>query len=342
MASVQNEVRKAVVFNDGATMQAIVQNTYGSADTLEYRQVERPEIGEGEVLVRVHAAGVDRGVWHLMTGLPYLTRIMGFGVRRPKTAVPGLNMAGVIEAVGPDVTEFRPGDEVYGVCRGAYAQYAAAPVAKLAHKPAGLSFAQAAAIPHGGLTALQGLRDDAQVQAGQRVLVIGASGAVGAFAVQLAKAYGTHVTGVASTAKLDLVTSLGADAVVDYTREDLGESTAAYDVILDTGGRRKVSRLRKHLTPGGTLVIVGGEGGGKWTGGFGRAVRGSLRSPFMHQNVRMCIAKETAADLRVLNEFVADGKLTPAVEKTYPLQQAADAIRELEAGRARGRIMLIV
>jgi NADPH:quinone reductase-like Zn-dependent oxidoreductase len=239
-------------------MRAIVQDRYGPTEVLELRDIPRPAPGDDEVLIGVHAAGVDRGVWHLMTGRPYLVR-PAFGIRGPRTPVPGMDLAGVVEAVGARVTRFAPGHEVFGVGKGAFAQYATAPAGKLAHKPARLSFEQAGVLGISGLTALQALRDHGRVRAGQRVLVVGASGGVGTYAVQIAKAHGAEVTGVSSTAKVDLVRSLGADHVIDYHRDDFADGARRYDVILDIGGNSTLTRLRRALTPTGTLVIVGGR-----------------------------------------------------------------------------------
>lgn len=321
-------------------MRAIVQDTYGSADVLELRDTDRPEIGGDEALVRVHAAGVDRGVWHLMEGLPYLVRIMGFGLRAPKIRVPGSDVAGVIETLGANVTGFKEGDAVFGIAKGAYAEYASAAASKLAPKPSNLTFEQAAVVPVSATTALNGLRDQAGVQEGQRVLIVGASGGVGTFAVQIAKAFGAKVTGVASTSKLDLVRSIGADNVIDYTREDFTELDERYDAILDIGGRRSLSQLRRVLTPRGTLVIVGGEGGNRWTGGFGRSIRAPLLSPFVSHKLKMLVAPERSEDLEYLTRLIEDGKLTPVIDRTYPLAEAADAIRYMQAGRARGKIAI--
>ncbi|MDP8970623.1 MAG: NAD(P)-dependent alcohol dehydrogenase, partial [Actinomycetota bacterium] len=273
-------------------MQAIVQDTYGSADVLRLAELDTPDIAANEVLVRVCAAGLDRGTWHLMTGQPYLMRLMGFGLRRPKNRVPGLDVAGTVVAVGGEVTRFQPGDEVFGIARGSFAEYAAAREDKLAHKPASLSFEQAAVVPVSALTALQALRDAGRVQGGQKVLVIGASGGVGTYAVQLAKAFGAEVTGVCSTAKVDPVRSIGADHVLDYTHEDFADGSQRYDLILDIGGNSRLSRLRRALTPSGTLVIVGGEEGGKLTGGFDRQLRASVLSLFVRQRLTMLVNKE--------------------------------------------------
>jgi NADPH:quinone reductase-like Zn-dependent oxidoreductase len=240
-------------------MKAVVQGTYGSPDVLELRDVDRPVVGDGDVLVRVYGAGVDPGVWHLMTGRPYLVRVMGYGLRTPKVGIRGRDVAGRVEAVGNNVTQVQPGEEVFGIGEGSFAEYVSARPDKLAPKPANLTFEQAAAVPISGLTALQALRDTGKVQPGQKVLIIGAAGGVGSFAVQLAKAFGAEVTGVASTTKVDLVRSLGADEVLDYTREDFADGARRWDLIVDTAGRRSLSHLRDALTRRGTLVIVGGR-----------------------------------------------------------------------------------
>ena len=256
-------------------MKAIVRDVYGSTDVLEFRNVDRPEIAEDEVLVRVHAAGVDRGVWHVMTGLPYPIRLAGYGLRAPKNPTLGADVAGVVESVGNGVTRFQAGDEVFGIAKGAYAEYACAPEAKLAPKPKILSFEQSAVIAISGLPALQALRDHASVRSGQKVLIIGASGGVGTYAVQLAKAYEAEVSGVCSTTKLELVRSIGADHVIDYTHDDFADGGQRYDVIVDIGGNSPLSSLRQALTSKGTLVIVGGETGGRWLGGTDRQLRRS-------------------------------------------------------------------
>lgn len=323
-------------------MKAIVQDSYGSADVLELREIERPEVEDDEVLVCVHAAGVDPGVWHLMTGLPYLIRIAGYGFRAPKSPVRGNDLAGRVEALGKDVTQFRVGDEVYGTSDGTFAEYVSAKASKVALKPANLSFEQAAAVPTSALTALQGLRDHAEAQPGQRVLIIGASGGIGTFAVQLAKAFGAEVTGVCSTTKVDMVRSLGADHVIDYVLDDFTQSSQRHDVILDMAGNRSLSTLRHALTPKGTLVIVGGEEGGRWLGGTDRQIRALLLSPFVRQRLRTFVAKESAEDLLVLKELIESGKVTPVIDRTYALREAADAIRHLKEGHARGKLVLSV
>ena len=323
-------------------MKAIVADTYGSADVLELRDIAQPEIADDEVLVRVHAAGVDRGVWHVMTGLPYPIRLAGYGLRAPKHPVPGMDVAGVVEAVGKDVTRFQPGDEVFGIGKGTYAEYARAPEKKLAPKPANLTFEQAAVIAISGTTALQALRDHGTVQPGQQVLIIGASGGVGTYAVQLAKAFGAEVTGVCSTTKVDLVRSLGADHVLDYSREDFAKGEQRYDLILDVGGNSSLSRLRSVLTPKGTLVIVGGETDGRWLGGTDRQIRAILLSPFVGQKLGTFVAKENSEDMVVLAELIEAGKVTPVVDRTYPLSEAPKAIRYVEEGHARGKVVITV
>ena len=323
-------------------MKAIVQDTYGSTDVLQFRVVDRPEIADDEVLVRVHAAGVDRGVWHLMTGLPYPIRLAGYGVRAPKNGVPGMDVAGQVEAVGKDVTRFQPGDEVFGIGKGTFAEYARAPENKLAPKPANLTFEQAAVVAISGLTALQGLRDHGRVQPGQKVLIIGASGGVGTYAVQLAKAFGAQVTGVCSTTKVDMVRSLGADHVIDYTRDDFADRGQRYDLILDIGGNSSLARLRRVLTPRGKLVIVGGETGGRWLGGTDRQIRALLLSPFVSQKMGTFISRENHEDMLVLKELIEAGKVTPAIDRTYPLTEAPQAIEYLQQGHARGKVLITV
>lgn len=320
-------------------MKAMVQDVYGSPEVLRMEETDRPVAGPGEVLVRVYAAGVDQGVWHLMAGLPYAVRVVS-GLRRPRTRVRGMDVAGVVEAVGPDVTRFREGDEVYGNCTGSFAEYARAKEGTLAPKPAGLSFEQAATVPVSACTALGAVRDSGRVKAGQRVLVLGASGGVGSFAVQVAKAYGAHVTGVCSTAKTDLVRSLGADEVLDYTQQDPVDGGRRYDVILDIAGNRPIARLRRALTPRGTLVIVGGEGGGKWIGGNQRQLGAMLLSPFVGHRLRAHGTLVRHRDLEALTELIDAGSVTPAVDRTYPLAEVPDAIRRLRDGQVRGKIAI--
>jgi len=325
-------------------VKAIVQDGYGSADVLQLRDIGRPSVGDGDVLVQVRAAGVDPGVWHLMTGEPYLVRAMGFGLRKPKVAVRGRDVAGVVEAVGGRVTRFRPGDEVYGTCEsGSFAEYAAAPEARLAAKPGNVSFEQAATVPISGVTALQAVRDCGRLQPGEQVMVIGAAGGVGSFAVQIAKAFGARVTGVCSTSKADLVRSLGADDVIDYTNDEIDRNGARYDVVIDTAGNRPLSLLRRALTPHGRLVVVGGEhGGGRVLGGFDRQLRAPLVSMFVGQRLRGLIAKERAEDLETLTQLIESGSLTPVIDRTYALADAPDAIRHLAEGHGAGKAVVIV
>ena len=323
-------------------MKAIVQDSYGGADVLELRDIDKPEIADDEVLVRVHAAGVDRGVWHVMTGLPYPIRLAGYGFRAPRNGVLGMDVAGVVEAVGKDVSRFQPGDEVFGIGKGAFAEYARVPENKLAPKPANLTFEQAAVVSISGSTALQAVRDHGRVKPGQKVLVIGASGGVGTYAVQLAKAFGAQVTAVCSTAKMDMVRSLGADHVIDYTGEDFADGQQRYDVIVDIGGNASLSRLRRALTPRGTLVITGGETDGRWLGGSDRQIRALMLSPFVGQKLGTFIASENHEDLLVLTELIEAGKVTPAIDRTYPLSEVPNAIRYLKEGHARGKVVITV
>ncbi|GAA1944721.1 NAD(P)-dependent alcohol dehydrogenase [Microbacterium deminutum] len=322
-------------------MRAIVQKRYGETDVLHLEETSRPKIAADEVLVRVRAAGLDRGTWHTMTGRPYLMRIMGFGFRGPKNRVPGLDVAGTVVEVGVSVTRFAVGDQVFGISRGSFAAYAAAREDKLALKPPSLTFEQAAVVPVSGITALQALRDAGRLQPGQRVLIIGASGGVGSYAVQIAAALGAHVTGVASTAKLDLVRSLGAKHVIDYTREDFADGAAHYDLILDIAGNSTIARLRRVLTPRGTLVIVGGENGGPVTGGIGRQLRAIALSPFLRHRLTMQTTKERASDLEPLTNLVETGRIVPTLERAYPLEEVPQAIRHLQAGTVRGKIAIV-
>ena len=324
------------------TMRAIVQDRYGTApeDVLRLEQIAKPAVAANEVLVQVRAAGVDRGTWHLMAGQPYVMRILGFGFRGPKNPVPGLDVAGTVVAAGADVRRFRVGDEVFGIARGSFAEYAAAREDKLTRKPARLSSEQAAAVAVSGLAAIQGLRDAGRIQSGQKVLVIGASGGVGSYAVQLAKAFGADVTGVCSTAKADLVRSIGADHVIDYTREDFADGRRRYDLILDIGGNSPLRRLRRALTPKGTLVIAGGEGG-KWTG-VGRQLRALMLSLLVRQRLTMYVSKHRQADLDALSELTEAGQVAPVIDRAYPLSEASAAIRCLVEGQARGKIVITI
>ena len=324
-------------------MKAIVQDRYGSAEVLEFRDIAEPVIGDDDVLVRVRAAGCGPDVWHIMAGMPYMARPM-IGMRRPKVAVRGWDVAGTVDAVGTNVTRFAPGDEVMGTAeQGSFAELAVTPADKLVAKPAGLSFEQAAALPISGVTALRAVRDEGRVQAGQRVLVIGASGGVGSLAVQIAKGLGATITGVCSTAKAELVRSVGADDVIDYTREDFADGSRRWDLMIDTAGRRPLSQLRRALTPKGTLVIVGGDGGGRWTGGFFRGVlRGPIVSLFVGQRLRGLATKIKQEDLVTLTELVEAGTVKAVIDRTYPLIEAPDAIRYLAEGHAAGKIVITV
>ena len=323
-------------------MKAIVQDEYGPADVLQLRDIDRPRIGERDVLVEVHAAGLDPGVWHLMTGRPYLVRLMGFGLWRPKDRVAGQDVAGRVAAVGSGVARLRPGDEVFGTCSGAFAEYACGREDTLAPKPVNLTFEQAAVVPTSAATALQALRDTARVEAGQSVLVIGAGGGVGTFAVQIARAFGAEVTGVCSAGKTELVRAIGAHHVIDYEQEDLAAGRRRHDVILDTAGSRSLSHLRRALAPAGTLVIIGGEGGGPLLGGTDRQLRASLLSPFVRQTLGSLFSTVVAADLERLRELLEAGKVVPVVGRTCPLSEVPDAVRQLEAGHARGKIAIAV
>ena len=323
-------------------MQAVVQDSYGTADVLRLAQVVTPEVADDDVLIQVRAAGVHIGDWHLMMGQPYLMRVMGFGLRAPKAPVRGLDVAGTVEAIGKNVSRFQVGDKVFGTCDGSFAEYATGQEDTLALKPANLTFEQAAAVPTSACTALQAL-NAGKIASGQQVLIIGASGGVGMYAVQIAKSFGAQVTGVSSPAKVDLVRSLGADAVLDYTKDELAGEGRRYDLILDMGGNRSLSELRPALTPKGTLVLVGGEGGGRWIGGaMGRSLRALVLSPFVSHNLRMVVATAKAADLQILTELIEANKVTPVIDRTYPLSEVPDAIRYLHAGHARGKVVITV
>ncbi len=323
-------------------MKAIVQERFGSADVLEFRDVPEPGIGEDEVLLGVRAAGCGPDVWHIMAGKPYLVRPVP-EVRRAAKAPRGRDVAGVVEQVGANVTDFAVGDEVMGRVEGSFAEFVAGSPDALVHKPAMLSWEEAAAVPISGCTALQALRDVADVKAGQRVLIVGAGGGVGTFAVQIAKAFGAHVTAVCSTSKVDLVRSLGADDVIDYSREDFTDGSRQWDAIIDCAGRRPLRKLRRALTPKGTLAIVGGDGGGNWTGGFGRQVlRAPLLSLFTGQTFRPVNATAKRDDLETLAALIEKGELRPVIDRTFTLPEAADAIRYLEEGHAAGKIVVTI
>jgi NADPH:quinone reductase-like Zn-dependent oxidoreductase len=326
------------------SMKAIVQDRYGPPDVLELREIDVPQIGDDEVLVRVRAAGVDRGVWHLMSGLPYFLRLIipELGRQAPKNPVRGSDVAGVVEAIGEKVTRFKPGDEVFGIGIGSYAEYTRALESKLAPKPTNLTFEQAAVVPISGLTALQAVRDSGKVKAGHKVLVIGASGGVGTFAVQIARSLGAEVTGVASATKLDLVRSLGATYVIDYTKQDFAEKPYYYDVILDTGGHASLSHLRRALTRRGSAVIIGAETDGKWFGGFDRSIRAMVLSRFVSQTLVAFVNSENAEDLIAIKDLIEAGGVTPTVDRAFALSEAPKAISYLIDGHARGKVAVTV
>lgn len=346
MNTISNTMPGPTATTAGATttsdaMRAILQSGYGSTEVLRVGTAARPRPGEGEVLVQVRAAGLDRGTWHLMTGRPYLMRLMGFGFFAPKNPVPGLDLAGTVVEVGANVTRFRVGDEVFGIGQGSFAEYTRAREDKLVHKPSCLSFEQAAVMGISGLTALQALRAGA-VQAGERVLIVGASGGVGTYAVQIARSLGAEVTGVCSTAKVDTVRSLGADHVIDYTQRDFADGATQYDVILDVGGNTPLARLRRALTPTGRLVFVGGENASDWTGGFGRQLLAFMLAPFVRQRFVMLMNHEHFADLERLSALAVEGKLSPVIDRRCPLAGVAEAMRDLVAGKIRGKVVVTV
>lgn len=320
-------------------MKAIVQDVYGSPDVLELRDVDRPVVTDDDVLVRVHAAAVNAADWHFMRGLPYVARL-AFGLSKPKARVRGTDMAGRIEAVGKNVKRLQPGDEVFGSCRGAFAEYVCATENRFVRKPAGATFEQAAAIPIAGCTALGALRDVRKVQPGQKVLINGAGGGVGTFAVQIAKSFGADVTGVTSTRNMDLVRSLGADKVIDYSQDDFTRKGERYDLILDIGDR-SLSDCRRALVPEGTLVLVGGSAG-RWVDGLARVVTARMLSAFVRQKVAPFLARVTNDNMVALKELVEAGKLSPVIDRTYPLSQTAEAIRYLEEGLVRGKVAITV
>ncbi|MCH7230284.1 NAD(P)-dependent alcohol dehydrogenase [Glycomyces sp. L485] len=322
-------------------MRAITQDRYGPPEVLHPADIPEPVPGDDEVLVRVHAAGLGAEVWHLTTGLPYPVRLMT-GTRSPKQPVPGIDFAGVVEAVGPAVTGIEPGEEVYGIGSGTFAEHTVAKAAKIARKPANLTFEQAAVVPVSGMTALQTIRDTAKIKPGQRVLVIGAGGGVGTFAVQIAKAAGAEVTGVCSKTKTDTVTEIGADHVIDYTRTEPTDRPERYDAIIDTAGHRPLHRLRRILAERGTLVIVGSETPGNWLGGLDRQMRAALVSPFTRQSLTTQIGSERAAHLEHLARMLTDGTLTPVIGRTHPLTEVPEALRHFHEGHALGKTAITI
>lgn len=326
---------------EAGTMRAIVQDGYGTTDAWHLADTPVPEIEPDEVLVQVHAAGLDRGTWHVMTGRPYLMRALGFGLSRPKNRVPGLATAGSVVAIGSEVTRFAVGDDIYGVSGGSFAEFAAASEDKLVRMPTNLTFEQAAAVPVSATTAVQAVRLG-RIQAGQSVLITGASGGVGTYAVQIAKALGAEVTAVCSAAKADLVRSIGADHVIDYAAGDLTGRSQRYEVVLDLAGNTPLRKLRKILDPQGALVIVGGESKGDWTGGFGRSLRAPVWSLVLTQRLTMLASDERYPSLEEVSELITVGQVTPVIDRTFPLDQARSAMRRLEAGQVRGKIVITI
>jgi NADPH:quinone reductase-like Zn-dependent oxidoreductase len=325
-------------------MKAIAYEKFGSADVLELSEVRKPDVERDEVLVRVRAASPNPWDWHFMRGLPYIARVVGgVGVRRPTKSVLGTDIAGKIEAVGSDVTRFRPGDEVFGfVGGGGFAEYVSAPEGLLALTPVNLSFEQAATVPLAAVTALQGLRDAGEIRPGQKVLIVGASGGVGTFAVQIAKWFGADVTGVSSTRNLELVRSIGADSVIDYTREDFTRGGQKYDLIFQLAGTASPYACRRALTRTGRLVLSSGDSPGRFIGAVSRIIKAALLSPFIGQTMRTLATKPSSEDLQFLKGLIEAGSVSPVIDRTYPLSEAADAIRYLETGRARGKVVISV
>ena len=320
-------------------MKAITQDEYGSADVLQLQEIQKPEVGDDDVFLRVDAAGVHIGDWHVMTGEPRLMRIMGFGFRTPKARVRGMDVAGTVEAVGENVTRFRAGDEVFGICDGSFAEFACARADKLAPKPTNLTFEQAAAVPTSACTALQALRGPGEIQPGQRVLINGASGGVGTFAVQIAKSFGATVIGVCSTNNTDLVRSIGADQVIDYTKDDFSQTVQPCDVMLDLVGTRSLSDCLRVLTPRGTYVVVGVRDMGRWFG-LGRQAKALSLSPFVRQRMRLFVVRRNREDLAVLKKLVEAGKIGPVLERRYALGDAPEALRHQGEGHTRGKLVI--
>ena len=320
-------------------MKAIVYHKYGSVEVLELKEIDTPVAEDDQVLIKVHAASVNPLDWHFMRGKPYFMRIKA-GLRKPKVTRLGVDAAGQVEAVGKNVTRFQPGDEVFGACAGAFAQYACASENALARKPANLTFEQAAAVPIAALSALQGLRDKGRLQSGQKVLINGAAGGLGTFAVQIAKAFGADVTGVCSTRNVDLIRSIGAHHVIDYKQEDFTHNGQRYDLILDSVGNHSLSACRRALTAAGTLVLVGGPDKGRWIGPLTGMLKAVVLSRFVSQKLLPFLAKRSQADLAVLKELLETGKVTPVIDRRYPLSEVPEAIRYLEEGHAQGKVVI--
>jgi NADPH:quinone reductase-like Zn-dependent oxidoreductase len=335
-------------------MKAIVQSQYGSSDVLELREVDRPAVRDDQMLVRVRAASVHADVWHVMRGVPYVLRIMGAGLRAPKDLIPGSDLAGVVESVGGNLTRFGPGDEVFGQSLvanlwrhgGAFAEYASVSEARFERKPAGLTFEQAAAVPTSGSLGVQAVRDEGRVRAGQEVLINGAGGAVGMFALQIAKAYGATVTGVDAAGKLDMIRSIGADRAVDYAQEDFTQNGERYDVILDIAGNHTWPEIRRALTPDGTFVLIGhdqyGASGHRWFGSLGRFAKLMVMAPFVNQLHPFRAMKDPGDRLVAIRELIEAGKVTPVIDRTFPMSEVPDAIRYLESGQVRGKLVVTI
>ena len=319
-------------------MKAIVYYNYGSPDVLKCEEIEKPTAGDNEVLIRVRAASVNPFDWHFMRGTPYMVRIQA-GLRKPKDKRLGVDVAGQVEAVGRNVTQFRPGDEVFGACRGAFAEYACASESALVMKPDNVTFEQAASAPVAAFTALQGLRDKGQIQPGQKVLINGAAGGVGTFAVQIAKWFGADVTGVCSTRNADMVRSIGADRVIDYTQEDFTKSGQRYDLFFDSVGNHSLLACRRVLNPKGIYIVVGGPDG-RWLGPLARMIKTLVLSRFVSQNLVMFLARRSKEDLTIMHELMKAGKVTPVIDKRYKLSEVPEAIRYLEEGHARGKVVI--
>jgi NADPH:quinone reductase-like Zn-dependent oxidoreductase len=332
------------LIGSGEPMNAVVHHEYGPPDVLRFEQTEKPLPKENQVLIKVRAAAANPLDWHTARGTPYLMRIGGAGVRRPSDPRMGVDVAGVIEIVGKNVTEFKPGDEVFGVAGGSFAEYALASTRRIALKPPSMSFEHAASVGVAAITALQALRDSGQVKPGQKVLINGASGGVGTFAVQIAKSLGVEVTGVCSGRNVELVRSLGADHVFDYTKEDFTQSGQQYDVVIDNVGNRRLRDVRRVMSPKGIYVLIGGGGpdAGDWIGALKGPIKAAIYSWFVSQDFAFMIATVTTADLNVISELMESRKVTAVIDKTYPLRETAEAIRYLETGRARGKVVIIV
>jgi NADPH:quinone reductase-like Zn-dependent oxidoreductase len=325
-------------------MRAIVQDEYGTdaKKVLRLEEIEKPAPGDDDVLVRVRTASVHIGDWHVMTGLPYMLRVVGFGLRAPKVRVRGMDVAGTVEGVGSKVDQFLVGDDVFGTCEGAFAEYACAPQGNFALKPANLTFEQAAAVPTSAFAALQGIRDKGEVHKGQHVLIVGASGGVGLFAVQIARSFGAEVTGVCGSSKADLVRNAGAAHVIDYNKEDFSRGPTRYDVILDMGGNRSLADLRRALTPGGTLVLAGGEGGNRVLGGTNRWIQALVMSPFVKHKLRILSTSPNGDDLRVLKTLLESGEVAAIIDSTLPLSEVPAALQRVVEGSLRGKIVISI